>query len=361
MGISRQRVLSSEDMSLLPLALAALLPLFCNAEATVEKTSQGHECPQGFIACATDDKLCCSADGNVTDVRLSSRWCPPAQLWTEPVGSIICRTECCSQGYCNTAGNKVAINPAGFRQTRPPFDKGSLDNGNSMGCFMRMIPGCVFGGDRDSTSNTSCGFQMILEVKQINNEPAGNEIATTLNASVETMVKFKLIEDPLKPHMRTIEHDFDVEKAKSLVETHKDKLTAETLKKWAKGKKVTITWGFMITAWSYATHDDTFEKIGRDIKYMPSVKDAGYGAEVEKEEVLCFKVARDPVPATFFMEDVELNFKHCLQKCDCPKVPVIVNYAGACGTDGDACSGSSLSVSTMLAVVTTLVCLLLNW
>ena len=155
---------------ILPVVVLGALAVCSSAAATadppkakVQTTSAGVICPSPFVVCTEDEATCCSSsdggftqDNNITLMHTQPIGCPPAQLYAEPLGSIVCKTECCSsdgvgakgRGRCNLAGNKLAITPVGWRTTLPPFDTGiTADNNNWVMCYMRTAPSCVFSED----------------------------------------------------------------------------------------------------------------------------------------------------------------------------------------------------------------------
>lgn len=407
---------------ILPVVVIGALALCSSAQTDPpeQKTSSGVICPKPFVVCTEDANTCCTSsdggftqDGNITLMHTEPRGCPPAQLYNEPLGTFVCKTECCSpgsepgaegNGKCNLGGNKVAITPEGWRTTLPPFDTGVVaNNERKVYCYMRTAPKCVFSATRDATSGSnSCGLEFKLAVVKLNENGETHPIVQWLNESLSVFLSASVEESTSASNtkMRRISAKFDEDKAREQVEKKREwfntycdtvapteaelnamskedredeakelKACKDKAKKEAedfvKGKKFTVTWGYLITAWSYVSEDDTFT-YNWGTAADPVYKSRTFTGWMEDDDATaggmspttCFKVNNLPEAKDFYYNEAKLMFVSCLQNCQCPKLPRI---PGCKQRDGYPCAASALSTSTMLAMVATLITLSLSW
>lgn len=299
-----------------PTTMARLLQF----AAVLANASAGLPCPAGFLECGLGNRFCCSDNGDIEGVSPAfSEDCPPPQLYEEEPGSIVCETECCrSTGTCAFNTSQVALKVTGGSGTA----QGGYADGTAGAphkCWFRVPPSCVFGtgGTSPNASDpTSCGNAQTFGVLKLNDEDQSNSIVAALNDAVSSLFtkEFVVIGD-----YGYWKYEVNTRAAIKVVEDNKDLLNEEDAVALTTGGKISITWGFNITAWSYATTPAVTTPV--------TVVSTLGSAE-------CYKLPNGYSAGNVYsFENVPRYWTSCLFNCDCTAAPRVENC-----TDG-GCSG----------------------
>jgi hypothetical protein len=297
--------------------MSTTLTRFLQFAAVLANASAGQPCPAGFSECGLGNRFCCSDNGDIEGVSPAfSENCPPPQLFEEEQGSIVCETECCeSTGTCAFNATKVALKVTGGTGTAQAGYEDGTPSGNTKRCWFRRSTGCVYGTSPNASDPTSCGMQLTFVVRKLNDEDQSSSIVAALNDAVSSLFTTELVTIGDYPYWK---YSVNTGAAKAVVEDNADRLTVEDALALENGGTFTITWGYNITAWSYATFPAVTTPV--DI--------------VSRDDSRCYSLPNGKSAGNVYSyENMPHYWTSCIFNCDCEAAPRVEGC-----TDG-GCSG----------------------
>lgn len=275
-------------------AYKSILPIFLAAICS-------GSCPTGFTNCNLGS-FCCSDNGDVSGVHSAySDGCPPPQLFTEPMGSIVCETECCpSTGKCAFNATKIAIRVTNGNGTAQGDYVTGAENPNHGTCWFRVASTCVYDGSaRNSTDPTSCGMELIPQILRLNDETQGNSIVLALNNAVSSLISIDLVQIGEYHYWK---YSVDTDAAMDVLRDNVDKLNFNDAQALLTGGPFILTWGYRITAWSNAVR--------------PAV--SGLVRVHQRNGDVCYDLPNGTTSTEVYAyTDVPFIIVTCLSKCRC--------------------------------------------